>query len=242
MSNERAPKGFVTIGVAAGHPKPHFCRTMFDLAVYDREHGGQHLNPTRPAIWITGASMIVNARNQIVREFLAMPEPRSDWLLMLDDDQEYPAQLLDRLLYAADSLDRRIVGMPVWRFVKEDDGVRSTHNVFDITPDGFFVERTEPLPDNALIPVAAIGTGCLLVHRTALEDIATFGAEQGLGERHVWFQHRVHPADFAEGEDLYFCRLAGGAEITVWCLTSYVLEHTKEIRLDRAFPVGALLT
>lgn len=240
MVDARAPKGLVTLGIAAGDPKPHFVRTLFEMAVFDREHGNQYLNPARPSVWVLGASFITNARNEIVRNFLAMGEPVSDWLLFLDDDQVYPPNLLEALMQAADAKDRRIVGLPVWRWANEDGMVRATHNVFDITEEGMFVERVEPLPENTLLPVAGIGTGCLLIHRTALEDIAAFGEEHGFGRNHVWFQQRVHPGDFAEGEDLHFCRLAGAARIPVFCLTSWTLEHTKEIRLNGPLPFGVV--
>lgn len=240
MSDARAPLGHVTLGIAAADPKPHFVRTLFEVGLFDRELGGQHLNPTRPAIWVIGASFITNARNEIVRNFLAMQDPPSDWLLFLDDDQLYPANLLDALLAAADPETRRIVGLPVWRFASEGDAVRVTHNVFDITDESFFIERVEPLPENSLIQVAGIGTGCMLVHRSALVEIGDFAAANGFGRNHAWFQQRVHPADFAEGEDLHFCRLAGAAQIPVFCLTSHVLEHTKEVRLHRAAPFGTV--
>lgn len=239
MSDQRAPKGFVTLGIAAADPKPHFTRTLTELYLFDREYGKQHLNPTRPAVWVVGASFITNARNEIVRNFLAMGDPASDWLLFMDDDQEYPALTLERLLEAADPEKRPIVGLPVWRFDSSAaDDVRVTHNVFNITEDSFFVAREEPLPENTLVQVAAIGTGCLLIHRSALERIRDFGEANGFGRNHVWFQQRVHPADFAEGEDLHFCRLAGAAGIPVFCLTSYTLEHTKEIRLAGEIPFG----
>lgn len=241
MSDDRAPQGLVTLGIAAGDPKPHFVRTVLDVVVYDREYGGKHLNPTRPAIWVVGASFVTNARNELVRNFLAMDDPASEWLLLLDDDQLYPANLLDALIAVADPEQRRIIGLPVWRFASEDDGmVRVTHNVFDITAESFFIERVEPLPENSLIQVAGIGTGCMLIHRSALVEIAEFGEKNGFGRNHVWFQQRVHPADFAEGEDLHFCRLAGAAQIPVFCLTSHVLEHVKEVRLTKPLPFGAV--
>ena len=56
---------------------------------------------------------ISNARNEVVRQFLAMPS-KPEWLWMVDTDMEWEADALDRLLQSAydddGALKARIVG------------------------------------------------------------------------------------------------------------------------------------
>lgn len=243
MSEERAQIGTISLALASGdRPEPHTMRTMLDMVMFDREHGNQHLHPSRPFVWVVGATFVTNARNRLVQKFIEQPvENRADWLLFLDDDQLYPEYLLEILMASADPVDRRIVGLPVWRFISKDDGpVRVTHNVFDVNDNGDFVEWPGELPDNAVVQVAAVGTGCMLIHRTALEEIQQLAYANGHGSQWCWFKQQVYqPADACEGEDIWFCRLAAAAKIPVFVNTSVTLQHAKTTMLQGATPIGA---
>jgi hypothetical protein len=243
MPDQRAPAGTVSLAIASGdRPDPHTMRTVLDMVFFDREYGQQHLHPSRPFLWVVGATFVTNARNRLVQKFLQQPkETGAEWLLFLDDDQLYPEQTLEILMASADPVERRIVGLPVWRFISKDDGpVRVTHNVFDVNERGEFVEWPDELPDNAVVQVAAVGTGCMLIHRSALEDIQRIAYENGRGSQWCWFVQQVYqPADACEGEDIWFCRLAAAAKIPVWVNTSTTLQHAKTVMLQGPTPVGA---
>lgn len=244
MSNERAPKGTISLALPMGdRPEPHTARTWLEMVMYDREFGSQHLHPNRPYLTVAGAGFITNARNELVRQFLAQPEDnRADWLLFLDDDQLYPEHLLEILIASADPVERRIVAMPVWRFITNDGGpVRVTHNVFDVDEQGGIIEWVDPFPPNAVIQVGAIGSGCMLIHRTALEETQQVAIANGRGAKWCWFVQQVYlPADVAEGEDVWFCRLAAASGIAVWMNTSMTLQHAKTIMLQGPAPAGSL--
>jgi hypothetical protein len=240
-----APKGTITLGIPCADPEPHTMRTVMELVMWDRDYGRRHLHPSQPWTFVIGATMVTNARNTIVRRFLDQPEgDQADWLLFLDDDQLYPQSLLEQLIEAADPVERRIVGLPVWRFASTGDGpIRVTHNVMDLHESGAFVEWSEPFPENTVMEVAAVGTGCLLIHRSALEEMQTKSEEMGNGTHWCWFRQQVYqPADMCEGEDLFFCRLAWNCGIPVWLNTSVTLEHVKPIRLAGPVPDGVLAT
>jgi GT2 family glycosyltransferase len=243
MSDIHAPKGTITLALASGdRPEPHTMRTVLDMVMFDRELGHQHLHPSRPTVWVVGATFVTNARNRLVQRFLDQPvDSRADWLLFLDDDQLYPETLLEILIASADPVERRIVGLPVWRFTSKDDGpVRVTHNVFDVDEHGWFVEWPDELPENAVVQVAAVGTGCMLVHRTVLEEIRQMADDNGRGTKWCWFVQQVYqPADVCEGEDIWFCRMAAAARIPVWVNTSTTLQHAKTVMLQGPSPVGA---
>lgn len=244
MSNVRAPKGTISLALPMGdRPEPHTARTWLEMVMYDREFGGQHLHPNRPYLTVAGAGFITNARNELVRQFLDQPEgSRADWLLFLDDDQIYPEYILEVLMASADPVERRIVALPVWRFISTDKGpVRVTHNVFDVDESGGIVEWVDPFPPNAVVQVPAIGTGCMLIHRTALEETQQVAIANGRGSKWCWFVQQVYmPADVCEGEDVWFCRLAAAAGIPVFMNTSMTLQHAKTIMLQGPAPAGSL--
>ena len=236
-------KGGIVIGIPTrGECQSHFARTLTDMAYWDAVYGGRRLNATRPFIWSVGATQIVNARNNLVHQFLA--QEHGEWLLMLDDDQIYPQHLLEYLTTAADPKERRIIGVPVWRLqsdAERSDDVRATHNVFDFHESGSFVEWSEPLPDNALVQVGAIGTGCMMVHRSFLEEMRDWSEANNVGRRWCWFRHNVwQPADLAEGEDLYFCRVASLMGEPVFAYTFTTLGHVKSIILNGAVAPGLM--
>lgn len=245
MSDERAPKGHVTVGILLGGPTPHFVRSFAEMVMFDRELGRGHLHPSRPFITSTGQAFVTNGRNETVRQFLNSPDPTpSDWLLFLDDDQVYPQNLLEVLIESADPVERQIVGVPVWRFAGMDKATGLAgvdHNVFDADPETMTFRPSGELPENVVTDVAAIGTGCMMIHRSALLKIAAFARENGMFDGTCWFRQTHHdPGPYVEGEDLHFCRLAWAAGVPVWANTSITLEHQKQVRLTKALPFGSV--
>lgn len=242
---QTAPKGHITLGIPSGGPDPHTMRTLMELVKFDGDTGRRHLHPQHPYIFVIGATSITNARNAIVRRFLDQPEgERSEWLVFMDDDQLYPSHTLELLIESADPVDRRIIGLPVWRFAADNGGpIRVTHNVLDVAENGSFTEWTDELPENAVMQVPAVGTGCLMIHRSVLLEMQERSVDQGNGANWCWFREQVYqPADIKEGEDLFFCRLAWNCGIPVWLNTSVTLEHAKTVRLNGAVPEGVLTT
>jgi hypothetical protein len=240
MSDQRAPKGYVSLGIPSGAPFAHFARTLFELAMYDQCHGGKHLHPNVPSSWIIGSSSIPTARNRIVDKFLEQtPDGQSDWLLFFDDDQLFEPHTLDLLMASADPVERPIVGLPVWRFLEDGDGggVSVTHNVMDLDDETHqFRPRTDPLPEDTLLQVPGFGTGCMLIHRSVFHR--TRDALLRADMPPLWFREVVHPNGYRESEDLWFCRVAGNAEIPLFINTTMTIRHVKPIVLDRAMGVG----
>lgn len=234
----------VVLGIPTrGQMMSHTTRTLIDMTIWDAMHGRQRLQHDRPCIWIVGASLLANSRNTIVSRFLDLPGA-PEWLLMLDDDQLYPAHLLESLFAAIDFVAEQTgrpclaVGVPVWR-LHGDDAPRSTHNVFGWGDDGESFVEHGPLPDQAVVQVAGIGAGCLMVHRDALIAAREASERLGVGTDSPWFRHLVWPRN--EGEDLYFSRLLWAADVALYATTTVgTLEHVKQIRVDRAYDAGVL--
>jgi hypothetical protein len=234
----------IVLGIPTrGQMMSHTTRTLVDMTIWDAMHGGKRLHHQRPCIWIIGASLIVNSRNTLVKRFLDLPEA-PEWLLMLDDDQLYPPHLLEVLLASVEFVEKQTgqrcltMSVPVWR-LHGDDAVRSLHNVFALAEDGVSFVEHQGLPENAVVQVAAIGAGCLMIHRDALLALREHSASLGFGDTECWFRHVAWPRN--EGEDVYFCRLLLSAGIPLYATTSVgTLEHVKMLRIDREHPVGVL--
>lgn len=248
MSDAHAPKGHVTIGCLLGGPTPHFVRTALEMVMYDRDIGRRHLHPRRPFIMSSGQTFVTNGRNETVRKFLAAEgDEASDWLLFMDDDQQYPQNLLELLIESADPVERRIVALPVWKFTGLDKDTGRTgvgRNLFDVNDDTHaFVEMNEAdITPDVVTTVGGVGTGCMMIHRTALEQVAAFAEDNGLFAGTCWFRQTHHdPGPYVEGEDLHFCRLAWAAGVSVWVNTSITLSHQKMVLLTEAQPAGSMV-
>jgi hypothetical protein len=231
--------------ISSGQPSAHTMRTLIAMAIWDGMFGGKHLHHQKPQTAIIGGTLITNSRNTLVRQFLEM-EDGPEWLLMVDDDQCYPEHILDGLMACVDQVQRQTgqmcltMSVPVWRFEgRRNEDVRVVPNVFELAEEGPAIERPmEELPEHSVIQVAAIGAGCLMVHREALQRVREIAAEQGIGEDNCWF---CQPPGVTLGEDIWFCRLLAASGIPLYVTTTLgVLEHVKEIRLDRAMPAGTV--
>jgi hypothetical protein len=181
----------------------------------------------------TNAGQLVSARNKAVQEFLASDVP---WVLWLDTDMGFQADLLERLLEVADPVDRPIVGALC--FSQRElgpDGMGGYHTmptptVMDWinpeqTPDGVggFDVRFDYPPDR-VVRVAGTGSAAILVHRSVYERVALkYGAE--------WY-HRVPARDGSVGEDLSLCMRATALDIPIHVHTGVKTTHAKTIWLS----------
>lgn len=226
----------VVVGIPSrGECKSHFARSLADLGMWDSMLGRGWLWHEKPFIWVIGGTIIANTRNTLCHRFLA--ETDADVLVMIDDDQQFPPELLEFLVEPL-SEDRPVIAVPVWRFASENDGpVRVTHNVFDLDDQGRFAEYQD-LPAGALVQVPAVGTGCIAFHRSALERIRIWSEANGNGRRWCWFRHNVYPGDANEGEDVYFGRVAAAAGVPIFVNTSITLDHLKTVVLNGPVPEG----
>lgn len=178
-----------------------------------------------------GAGGLDRARSLTVERFLR--ERDAEWLLWLDADMGFAPDVVERLLEAADPVERPIVGALCFA-LKETapDGMGGYRTeprptIFDWVHDGEkvgFQGRTT-YPVNQVIRCDGTGSACVLIHRTVLEKI---GAEAGP----VWYDRLRNPStgDLI-GEDLSFCVRAGGLGIPVHVHTGVRTTHQKTVWL-----------
>jgi hypothetical protein len=211
--------------------------SLTELIGWDLAHEGRILRGGYIAMK-HGTDGLADARNKAVRLFLA--EGKADWLFWVDTDMGFAADTVDRLLAAADPVERPVVGALAftWREDSQDGmgGWRTSPapTIFDwrVLADGQmgFVVRLNYQPD-ALTACAGTGSACILVHRSVFERLAaaTFGEGKApLGEH--WYD-RVPNTTTGQlvSEDLSLCLRAGALGIPVHVHTGVKTTHQKTL-------------
>jgi hypothetical protein len=205
-------------------------RSLIELLEYDtansgRIHAGGHIAMR------CGTDGLVTARNEAVRNFLQYE--RADWLFWVDTDMGFRPDTVDRLLEAADPIERPIVGALCFS-QREDDpdqlgGYRTTATptVMDWAKvDGQYGWQIRwDYALNTLTQVGGTGAACILIHRSVFEKIE---AEHG----RVWYD-RVPNTTTGQliGEDLSFCLRAGALRIPIYVHTGVPTTHFKHLWL-----------
>jgi phospholipid N-methyltransferase len=171
-------------------------------------------------------------RDKITEAFLTHPD-KPDWLLMLDSDMDHPPSCGLRLrewrkpivggLYFHRSSDRGHDPMafqftsfkpdgfghqvPHWVPVRDIVYKWLRKNNVPFTSGSFVIGSNPP---EALVPVDAIGTGCIMIHRSVFDEM----------EQPYW-EYRTRQGS----EDLDFCRRASEVGIQAYLDMSIVCGH-----------------
>jgi hypothetical protein len=180
-----------------------------------------------------GTGGIVSARNDTARQFVD-DMPHTDWMLWVDTDMGFEANALDRLIEAADPVERPIVGGLC--FMMREVGVDGVGG-FLVQPlptlfhwadygeaKGFKVERD--YPRDTLHQVAATGSAFILIHKSVFHKI-----EEQYGRS--WYSPVWNETSQQWiSEDLAFCMRANACEIPVHVHTGIKTTHYKSLWLD----------
>ena len=167
---------------------------------------------------------ISEARNLVCRRFLE--ETTAPWLWSLDTDMVFTPDTLDRLIAAADPVERPVVGALCYSQDEATGEKRPT--LYELVEQdgqpGFARYRT--WPEDACFPVAATGAACLLIHRTVLEAVEKVARDRAA----PWFRESVIGAALV-GEDMTFCLRCAAAGIPVHVHTGVRVGHMKTTML-----------
>lgn len=179
-----------------------------------------------------GTGGIVQARNDTVAQFLA--GTTSEWLMWVDTDMGFMPDSIDRLLDAADPVERPVVGGLAFM-------------MREVGPDGMAGMQVQPMPTlfqwadvqgvtgfqvmqdyprDQLVKVAATGSAFVLIHRSAFERVAEqYGRS--------WYSPVFNEsANMWISEDLSFCTRLGALDIPVHVHTGVKTTHLKPLWLD----------
>lgn len=176
----------------------------------------------------TGTGGIPEARNVLAKQTL---DDGVEWLFMVDSDMGFAPDSLQRLLEAADPVDRPIVGGLCFAYREQySDGMGGFRSmprptIFD------FIKHTDGhmrftglnhYPVDSMFQCAGTGAAFLLIHRTVLERVRD---EYGP----TWFD-RVRGTDGSLlGEDISFFVRTNALEIPCFVHTGVKTTHKKTI-------------
>lgn len=153
-------------------------------------------------------------RNDIVYQAL---EDGVSSLLLLDTDQAYPPDTVEKLLSCADSAD--IAVGPVHRRYPPFELMLKRGE-----PDAYVDVPEEEKYSGEVIPIDAAGTGCMLINTLTFCDLDA-----------PWFELSTTPSGKTLGEDFYFCAKARAAGKRIVADTSIEIGHLARIRIDHMF-------
>lgn len=181
-----------------------------------------------PFVRVKGSGLLSKQRNRVVKQFL--DGTKSDWLLLIDSDEQLTLEAFDKLLETAHDKERPVVaGLVFAGFGVEGAAYpKPVPAIFQDAPEGFL-----PLYNydkNSVFEIDAAGTGCLLIHRSVLEKMRET-ADPNQGTDWCWFWDGPVDGNWI-GEDLLFCRRVKALGFPIYVNTGAILPHQKSYWLD----------
>ena len=170
---------------------------------------------------------IIEGRNQLAK--VMCDDSEAEWLFMVDSDMAFEHDIVERLVAAADPVERPVVG--ALAFAHKTDGAASLGGVryravptiyrwYEDDDDAGFVPMVD-YPRDEMVSAAATGGACVLIHRSVFEAMrAKFGG--------VWFDpisHPKHPTKFSE--DLSFFMRLAAIDVPLFIHTGIKTGHDK---------------
>lgn len=181
-----------------------------------------------PLVRVRGSGLLSKMRNKVVKSFLEQTE--SDWLLMIDTDEQLSVPVFDLLCDTAHDKERPVVSGLVFAAMDAATNVypKPMPAIFQDTAAGFI--PLDKYDKNAIFQVEAVGTGCLLVHRSVLEKMRET-ADPHQGKDWCWFWDGPVNGTWT-GEDLLFSRRVRSLGFPIYVNTAAILPHQKSYWLD----------
>lgn len=189
-----------------------FSESLIDLLIY--EAGRKQVEVQRTNIC---GGTISDARNAVVEAFLGS---ECQWLLFLDSDMVFPANLLETLL-SASSEDRRILAGCYLTYL--DNHIPKVVWL-ERRSDGKLYTVSEVRPDS-VVSLQAVGMGGTLIHRSVLESFPKSD------DSWRWFGHDLVNGNRI-GEDITFCLRAEKLGFKSFGVGAAQMGHNKNRILD----------
>jgi len=227
--------GLVQMAYLHPHEVSHsWHESVMRLVMYDQLNEGRIIGTGGPFMISCGSGSLVESRNLVMTRWL--DETPHEWLWFVDTDMGFDPDTVDRLLQAADPVERPVVGALCFAARETHfDGmggrrITAVPTIYNPAhdPDGNvgFATRWE-YPENTVIQVAGTGAACLLIHRSAAEKIR---AEHG----DTWFDRVRYGDGRWVSEDLSFCWRLSTLQLPVFVHTGVKTTHHKQMWLSEA--------
>lgn len=181
---------------------------------------------------VTAGGLLSRGRNELVAMFLEHCD--SEWLLMVDSDEQLGLDTFDKLIATVHDKDRPIVAGLYFGIAPGDPYPTGYPLIFKSIPDSTRFLPIGDYPDDSVIEIDSAGTGCLLIHRSVFEAIRA-DATPHEGKSWCWFRDMPVNGDWFS-EDHYFCMRAKGLGFKIHAHTGAILPHHKSFWLtDKHF-------
>ena len=179
-------------------------------------------------IQVNNIGLTTKSRNIVVLSYLK--QTNAKWLLLVDSDEQLPLAAFHKLVDAAHDKERRVVsGLVFAQFGDDEQGLRPVPTIYRQI-EGAGLQAMDDYPVDSIIPIAASGTGCLLIHRSVLEEMAAV-ATPNMGTQWCWFMEGAIEGTYF-GEDILFSKRLGAMGVQMYAHTGAILKHQKEFWLD----------
>jgi hypothetical protein len=180
-------------------------------------------------VQVGNIGLTTRSRNLVVKTFLETTN--AAWLLMIDSDERLSLPTFKKLVDAAHDKDCPIVsGLVFAAFFDGDDSLRPVPTIYRMDSEKG-LEAIDGYPIDELIEVDAVGTGCLLIHRSVLEEIRK-NATPNQGKDWAWFVEGAIDGTYF-GEDLLFSKRLKSMGFKIHAHTGAILPHQKQFWLDQ---------
>ena len=179
-------------------------------------------------VQVGNIGLTTRSRNLVVKTFLETTN--AAWLLMIDSDERLSLPTFKKLIDAAHDKERPIVsGLVFAAFFDGDDALRPVPTIYRMDVEKG-LEAIDAYPVDTLIEVDAVGTGCLLIHRSVLEEMRK-NATPNQGKDWAWFVEGAIDGTYF-GEDLLFSKRLKSMGFKIHAHTGAILPHQKQFWLD----------
>lgn len=228
-----------TVSVGYLHPGQYsacFADSLTALLFYDATNNHRITSHVMGKISLqVGSGGIVSGRNSVTKSFLDKSE--AEWLFWIDSDMGFDEDTVDRLIAAADPLQRPVMGGLA--FALKQDGqkpmgairyraVPTVYSFVDTGSDVGFTPRFD-YPRDEVVECSATGGAIVLIHRSTLE-----GIRDKFGD--CWYDPITHPSEVIFSEDLSFCIRVAALDLPLYVHTGIKTTHDKDgVFLDEEF-------
>ena len=179
-------------------------------------------------VQIANIGLTTRSRNVMVKTFLETTQ--AAWLLMIDSDERLSLDTWHKLIDSAHDKDRPIVsGLVFAAFFDGEDALRPVPTIYLMDSERG-LQPIDGYPENQLIEVDAVGTGCILIHRSVLLEMQK-QATPNQGKNWAWFVEGAIDGTYF-GEDLLFSKRLKSMGYKIFAHTGAILPHHKQFWLD----------
>lgn len=185
-------------------------------------------------VQVGNKGLTTRSRNIVCKTYLETT--KCEWLLLVDSDQRLPMQSWIRLIDAAHDKERPIMtGLVFAAFFDENDNLRAVPTIYNDDPE-LGLQPIDDYPEDSVIEVDAAGTGCLLLHRSVIEDLRE-KATTNQGKDWSWFFEGAIGGTYF-GEDLLFSKRLKSLGYKIHAHTGAILPHHKDFWLSSEHHAG----